>query len=146
MPLPGGAGVGGAAFRVPIGSHRFRKRPAAFPGRACYYRCAMRPVTPELLAEMARRLVDELGAERVILFGSYAWGAPTEDSDVDLLVVVPGSEVGPVARAVRAHRCLRGLGVSKDILVKTRAEVEREGRVPASLVREILTRGRILHG
>jgi len=114
--------------------------------RPSYYLLAMRAVTPELLTEIARRLVDELGAERVILFGSYAWGAPTEDSDLDLLVVVQGTELGPVARAVRAHRCLRGPGVSKDILVKTRAEVEREGRVPASLVREILTRGRVLHG
>lgn len=107
---------------------------------------AMRAVTPELLTEIARRLIAELGAERVILFGSYAWGVPTDDSDLDLLVVVPGTNLGPVARAVRAHRCLRGLGLSKDILVKTRAEVEREGRVPASLVSQILARGRILHG
>jgi predicted nucleotidyltransferase len=44
----------------------------------------MKPLPVTLLEEMTRRLVAELQPERIILFGSYAWGAPTEDSDVDL--------------------------------------------------------------
>lgn len=45
-----------------------------------------------------------------------------------------------------AHRALRGLGVAKDVLVKTRGEIERYRSVPASLEAEILERGRRLYG
>ena len=38
---------------------------------------------------MARRIGEQFHPERVILFGSYAWGTPTSDSDVDLLIVLP---------------------------------------------------------
>ncbi len=38
---------------------------------------------------VARRIGEQFHAHKVILFGSYAYGTPTEDSDVDLLVVMP---------------------------------------------------------
>jgi predicted nucleotidyltransferase len=106
----------------------------------------MKTVPRDLLEEMTRRLIAELQPEQIILFGSHAWGVPDEDSDVDLLVIVPQSDSPPAQRAMRAYRCMRGLNIPKDILVKTRAEVERARRVRASLVSEILERGRILYG
>ncbi len=45
------------------------------------------PVTEERLQEVARRIVEAFAPERIILFGSYAWGEPTPHSDVDLLIV-----------------------------------------------------------
>jgi len=48
---------------------------------------AFRLVTDELLREVVERIVDALAPERVILFGSYAEGRATADSDLDLLVV-----------------------------------------------------------
>ncbi len=44
------------------------------------------------------------------------------------------------------HRCLRGLSIAKDILVKTRAELERFRHVRSSLEAEILERGRLIYG
>ena len=96
--------------------------------------------------EVTRRLVAEMEPDRIILFGSHAWGAPDEDSDLDLLVIVPDSEQPPTLRAVRAHRCLRDIPFPVDVLVKTRAEIERGSLVPASLVREVLERGKVLYG
>ena len=55
-----------------------------------------------LLEEMTRRLVAEFQPERSILFGSYAWGAPIEDSDVDLLVIVSTNHIPSTERAARA--------------------------------------------
>ena len=49
----------------------------------------MKSLPTGLLAEMTRRLVAEFHPERIILFGSHAWGKPTDDSDVDLFVIVP---------------------------------------------------------
>src|SRR5437764_13760465 len=39
-----------------------------------------------------RRVVDKFRPQKVILFGSHAYGRPTPDSDVDLLVVMPASD------------------------------------------------------
>jgi len=105
----------------------------------------MKAVEPSLLAEAVRRLVEEFQPEQVILFGSHAWGQPGEDSDVDLLVIVSESGERPVRRAQRAHRCLGGLRFPKDILVRTRAEVERFRDVYASLECQILESGKVLY-
>ena len=106
----------------------------------------MKYISPELLQEMVRRLVHEFHPEQIILFGSHAWGVPKEDSDLDFFVIVSQSKLSPVKRSVIAHRCLRGLNVPKDILVKTRSEVERLRRVHASLEAEVLERGKVLYG
>ena len=45
-----------------------------------------------MLKEMTQRLVAEFQPRQIYLFGSYAWGQPNKDSDVDLLVVVPDSD------------------------------------------------------
>jgi uncharacterized protein len=106
----------------------------------------MSKTTPDLLAEITRRLVTEFDPDQIILFGSHAWGVPGEDSDVDLLVIIPGSEERPTARAVRAHRCLRGIPLPMDLIVRSRDEMARFARVPASLEAEILDRGKVLYG
>jgi uncharacterized protein len=103
-------------------------------------------VTQDLLDEVVNRLVSEFRPEQIWLFGSHAWGVPDESSDVDLLVVVPSSDELPVRRAQRAHRCLSGLGIARDVLVKTRTELDRFRGVPASLEADILKRGRLIYG
>ena len=99
-----------------------------------------------ILDEMIRRLVAEFQPEQIILFGSHAWGEPTADSDVDLFVIVPDSDERPIERVRRAHHCLSGLGVSKDVLVKTRAEADRFRHVRASLEYKVFAEGRVLYG
>lgn len=106
----------------------------------------MKAVSQDLLDEVTRRLVAEFQPEQIWLFGSYAWGTPHEDSDVDLMVVVPQSEERPARRMQRALRCLRGLGVSKDVLVQTRAEFERYQGVVSALAHKIIHQGRKLYG
>jgi uncharacterized protein len=105
----------------------------------------MRTVSDELLQQMTERLVAELHPEAVFLFGSRAWGTPRDDSDVDLLIVLPSGTDRLPAHELRALRCLRGLGVVKDILVRTRDQIERYRHVPASLEAQILTHGRLLY-
>ena len=98
------------------------------------------------LQEMTRRLVTEFEPSQIFLFGSHAWGKPNEDSDVDLFVIVPQSQLSRTERDFRARRCLRDLNVPKDVLVETQAEVERASRVYASLECEILEKGVRLYG
>lgn len=105
----------------------------------------MEKVSAELLDEMVVRLVDEFDPEQIILFGSHAWGTPNADSDVDLFVIVSDSHETPVQRMIRAHTALEGMGVPKDILVKTRAEVDFFSPVYASLEAEVLENGIVLY-
>ena len=98
-----------------------------------------------LVQEMADRLVSEFDPEQVILFGSYAWGTPSEDSDIDLFVIISESNERPLQRALRASECLAGMRVAKDILVRTRAEAEKYRRVYASLESQIFEKGRVIY-
>ena len=106
----------------------------------------MKTVESSLLDEMVRRLVARFHPEKVILFGSQVWGQADEDSDLDLMVIVSGSDAPPAERARQAYRCLRGINVPTDVLVRTRKEIDRFSSVHASLESEILERGRVLYG
>jgi predicted nucleotidyltransferase len=106
----------------------------------------MKQVTADLLEQITQKLVVTLNPEQIILFGSHAYGEPNEDSDVDLLVIVSQSNEPRYRRSRLAYRALRGIGVSKDILVMTRAEVERKANVTSSLVYQVLHQGKILYG
>ena len=106
----------------------------------------MKTLDEHLLGTATRRLVAEFQPEQIWLFGSHAWGKPHDDSDVDLLVVVSNSDETPIRRSQRAHRCLCGLRMPKDILVETRQEVDRVKSLKTSLENQILTRGRRLYG
>src|SRR5277367_6623535 len=63
-----------------------------------------------LLEKAVERLKAEFQPEEIYLFGSHAWGTPTDDSDVDLMVIVRVSGEKAIRRMQRAHRCLTGLG------------------------------------
>ncbi|HEY9171213.1 MAG TPA: nucleotidyltransferase domain-containing protein [Verrucomicrobiae bacterium] len=106
----------------------------------------MKAVDQRLLDEVATRLTNELQPEGIWLFGSQVWGTPDESSDLDLFVVVPESDEPPVERMRRAHRCLRGLGIAKDVLVKTRREYDRLRVLPSTLDHLVFHRGRKLYG
>jgi predicted nucleotidyltransferase len=103
-------------------------------------------VSDELLQEITERLVAQLKPEEIILFGSRAWGSPRDDSDVDLLISLTTGADAVADYELQARRCLRGLGVAKDILVRTRDQIERYRDVPASLEALILSQGRVLYG
>ena len=59
----------------------------------------MKTLDENLLETATQRLVAEFQPEQVWLYGSHAWGNPHDDSDVDLLVVVPHSDETPIRRS-----------------------------------------------
>lgn len=98
----------------------------------------------EVLDEISKRISTQLNPDQIILFGSHAWGTPTEESDVDLLIIVPDSAEAAHKRAVRVHRALRGLPLACDVIVRTRAEIAQLNPVRSSLLYRALTEGRPL--
>jgi uncharacterized protein len=106
----------------------------------------MQTLSTELLETIVQRLVACLQPEKIILFGSHAYGTPNQDSDVDLLVIVAQSDQPRYRRAREAYGALWGLAVPTEILVMTRNEIERSQNVKASLVHQALYKGRVLYG
>jgi predicted nucleotidyltransferase len=106
----------------------------------------MKHMPGELLEEIVQRLVQGLRPEKIILFGSHAYGEPTEASDIDLLIVVSDSDQPRYRRAREAYECLWGLTAPTELIVLTRKELEMAARVPTSLGYQALRRGRVLYG
>ena len=75
-----------------------------------------------IIAETLRRLFGERLVS-VKVFGSYAAGEETPDSDVDILIVLDAAEEGPVEAAARARAALE-LPVPVDVMVRTPSQLD----------------------
>jgi predicted nucleotidyltransferase len=102
--------------------------------------------TNETVLEGIRRIATALNPEKIYLFGSHAWGIPTPDSDIDLFVIVKESELPSYRRSREAYRSLRGLREPFEVIVRTKAEVEKSRTVASSLVKKVLEQGKLLYG
>ena len=81
--------------------------------------------------------------ERIVLFGSYAYGRPTADSDVDLLVVMPFDGKG--FRKASEIRSRIDADFPLDLLVRTPKEVNRRLLGGDFFLREITEKGKLLY-
>jgi predicted nucleotidyltransferase len=96
----------------------------------------------ERVQKISERLKKEYGAEKVILFGSYATGEATEDSDVDLFIIAPTHErfFERMAAALGLVRDLyKGLALSPIVLRPE--EVAERLKIGDQFVQEILEKG-----
>ena len=91
----------------------------------------------------ARRIAAEFKPRRIILFGSYAYGTPTEDSDVDLLVIMP---YRGRASDMSITICTRiEFPHALDLLVRGPEEVLERYRLNDWFIRDIVDKGKVLH-
>ena len=102
-------------------------------------------VTREDIQATCDDIVREFAPLQVILFGSYAYGTPTEDSDVDLLVVmeIPESETSRQAGEILQRIPRR---FSMDLLVRSPEEIAYRVAYNDWFLREITERGKVLYG
>jgi len=105
------------------------------------------PRVPPQLAKVVEAIRDRYQPERVVLFGSRAWGVPTADSDVDLLVVKDTNE--PLLK--RCYEVLRLVqrekrGLPMDVLVYTPAELEARLAAGDPFLERVLREGVVLYG
>lgn len=102
-------------------------------------------VNKSLMQEATNRLVKVYDPLKIYLFGSYAWGHPDEESDVDLLIIVDKSEEKIYKRAIHAFDPLYDLDLSTDILVLTREEFEQRADNITTLYYKIKRQGKIVY-
>ena len=96
----------------------------------------------ETIQVAKNRLIEAYNHLRAIyLFGSFAWGEPDKDSDLDFLIIVSHSKEKKYKRAVKGLRALRGLRIAKDIIVYTKEEFEQISNDTTSLCYKIKNEG-----
>lgn len=95
-----------------------------------------------LIKKIAERLKEQYGAKEVILFGSYAKGKATDDSDIDLLVISDSKERF-FERQATVRRLLRDLKkrIPVSPIVLTPEEIEERKRRGDQFINEILATG-----
>jgi predicted nucleotidyltransferase len=105
-----------------------------------WYRGADVPMS--VIRRYARQVADHFHPERIILFGSYAYGQPHADSDVDILVVMPARN--EIDQAVRVDRAIDP-PFPLDLIVRTPKHLAWRLKEGDSFVQEIVTKGKILY-
>jgi len=98
----------------------------------------------EKIQKVVKKIVKRFSPQKVILFGSYAWGKPSKDSDVDLLVI-KNSKKRRMEREQELRKLLFPAGVAMDILVYTPQELEKAINEHQNLfLEDIVRNGRVL--
>jgi predicted nucleotidyltransferase len=97
-----------------------------------------------LLPGVVARIAAALRPEQIVLFGSYAYGAPSPDSDVDLLVIMR-TEASQRDRYLAVTRLLRPRPFPVDIIVRTPEEVQKAIRERDPFICDILEHGEVLY-
>lgn len=101
------------------------------------------PPVSETLPLAVEKIAKALNPEKIILFGSYACGNPTPDSDVDLLIILD-TTAKRTERFLSVTRLLRPRQFPVDIIIKTPEEIEQEVRTNF-FIREIVNKGQVLY-
>ena len=89
-------------------------------------------------------IIDKLAPEKIILFGSYAYGSPTPDSDVDLLIILE-TTASTKERYLAVSELLYPRPFPVDILVKTPQEIDQAVKQGDFFIKELLSRGQVLY-
>ena len=95
------------------------------------------------IAEVVAQIVGHFHPQQVVLFGSYAYGTPTPDSDVDLLVVME-TPLRNVEQAVEIRKAV-DFPFPVDLLVRTPRHIAERVALGDVFLREVLTKGVILY-
>ena len=95
------------------------------------------------IQKLAAQIVQKFHPERVILFGSYAYGTPTPDSDVDLLVVMP-CEGKETRKAIEILHTINPK-IPVDLLVRTPERLQQRLAWNDFFLQEVMEKGQILY-
>src|SRR5207237_3605321 len=107
-----------------------------------WYRGADIPM--RVIRRFARQIAERFAPEKIILFGSYAYGTPHEESDVDLMVIMPARNA--VDQALRIERAFERQ-FSRDLHVCTPTQLKRRLKEDDRdwFLYEVMTKGKVLY-
>jgi predicted nucleotidyltransferase len=100
----------------------------------------------ETLNAALRRIVNDYKPEKIIVFGSYAYGQPDSESDLDLLIIKQTNE-RPIDRRIAVRTLLRPLKLRPGVspIVVTQDEIDERLALGDPFAEELMTKGRVIY-
>lgn len=95
------------------------------------------------LNEITDKIIQRFQPQMIVLFGSYAWGTPGPDSDVDLLIVKDTENTRKTAQQIDGFIFPRPFPI--DLIVYTSEQLDRRKKSGDLFICEILQKGRVLY-
>jgi predicted nucleotidyltransferase len=101
----------------------------------------------EVIKKIVDLLIKEYHPDKIILFGSYAYGKPTEDSDIDLLIIKESDKKRRIDRFVEVQSLIynKEARIPVSPLVLTKEELEERLSIGDDFIEEIITKGKVLY-
>lgn len=100
-------------------------------------------IPKEIIRAIANQISIQFHPKKIILFGSYAYGEPRPESDVDLLVIM-NTELSEVEQALEIRRELN-LMFGLDLLIYTPERYEQRLKWGDSFLKEVQEQGQVLY-
>lgn len=107
------------------------------------YNSDMEKITRKAISEFAQKAAKQFNPEKIILFGSYAYGKPDQNSDVDILVIMPFRGRNP-EKATEIWLATKPK-FPIDIMVRKPAELKKRLKLGDFFLREIVEKGKVLY-
>ncbi len=95
------------------------------------------------IRKLCKRIAEAYHPEKIILFGSHAYGKPTPESDVDLLIVMD-YEGRPIEQTLKIHREL-DIVTPVDVLVYSPKEVDERLQDGDMFIVDVMRRGKVMY-
>lgn len=97
-----------------------------------------------LLKEITAKITNHLDAEKIILFGSYAYGKPKKNSDLDLFIIMESNE-RTANRRIKVSQLFWDREMPMDFIVKTPSEIKQRLAIGDPFIKKILEKGKLLY-
>ena len=106
----------------------------------------MKKISTEEIQEAVKRLAEAYQPVNIYLFGSYAWGEPHVDSDLDFLVVLNDDIKLNLSLQIKGKQALKNMNVSTDIVLNHKFFFKQRAEHPSTLQHKILKEGKLVYG
>lgn len=95
------------------------------------------------LKEVTDKIVREFQPEKIILFGSWAWGEPNDDSDVDLFIVKETDNTRNTA--IKISGSIFPRFIAMDFIVYTPDQLKKELEIEEPFITKVMKAGKVLY-
>jgi len=102
-------------------------------------------ITQKQIDQIVKKIVNEYKPSKIILFGSFAYGNPTKNSDLDILII-KDDDVPKIQRNRMVRSILKDFSIPVDIIVKTSQEFETLKNIIGTVIYPANKYGKVLYG
>jgi uncharacterized protein len=106
----------------------------------------MEKISKSTIQEAVKRLANTYQPFRIYLFGSYAWGEPHAESDLDFLIVLNDDVHVNMALHIKGKQALKNMAISTDIVLNHKFFFTERAEHPSTLQHKIKKEGKLVYG